>query len=84
MGIFSKKLTMVGNKLLWNLRKARNVTIPDGVREIEERWFMNSEIESVTIPASVTTIGNEAFRDCKRLLKVMFEKRSSAKKAKKN
>lgn len=84
MGVFSKKLTMVGNKLLWDLRKARNVVIPDGVREVEERWFMNSEIESVTIPASVTTIGNEAFRDCKRLLKVVFEKRSTAKTIREN
>lgn len=41
--------------------------IPDGVREIGEQWFKNSDIESITIPASVTNLKQEAFCDCKKL-----------------
>lgn len=35
-------------------------------------WFMDSEVESVTIPASAIVIGKEAFRNCKNLKRVTF------------
>lgn len=57
--------TMVGNELLREFRKQKDVVIPDGVETIGERWFMNSKIQSVTIPASVQRIEREAFRGCK-------------------
>lgn len=41
---------------------------------------MKSEVESVTIPTSVTAIGNEAFRDCKNLRRVTFAEGSQLKK----
>ena len=34
---------------------------------------MNSEVESVTIPAGVTAIGKEAFCGCKNLKEVVFK-----------
>lgn len=39
---------------------------------IGERWFMNSQIESVMIPASVRRIETEAFRGCQLLKSVKF------------
>lgn len=44
---------MVGDKLLRDLRKQKDLAIPDGTREIGERWFQYSEIESVIIPKSM-------------------------------
>ena len=37
---------------------------------------MNSDIESITIPASVREIGTGAFYNCKNLRKVTFEEKS--------
>lgn len=47
----------VDGKPLWELRRQRNVVIPEGTQEIGAQWFMNSNLESVEIPASVTVIG---------------------------
>lgn len=48
------------------------MVIPEGVQEIGDQWFKNAEIESVTIPASVTVIGKEAFSGCNNLKQVVF------------
>ena len=56
--------TTVGGRPLWDLRALRDVEIPAGVEVIGDRWFVCSQIESVTIPASVREIGAEAFCDC--------------------
>ena len=56
--------TMVGGTYLKKLRRLRDVTIQDGVQKIGEQWFMNSAVESVTVPASVREIGKEAFCRC--------------------
>ena len=42
-------------------------------------WFKNSEIESVTIPASVIAIRTEAFCNCKNLKNINFAPRSQLK-----
>lgn len=56
--------------------KVKNVVIEDGITVIETSLFRESDIESVTIPASVTEITGWTFADCKKLKKVHFEKRS--------
>ncbi len=44
---------------------ARNVTIPYGVKTIEQGVFRNcSNLINITIPDSVTSIGEEAFSNC--------------------
>ena len=58
---------MVGDRLLRDLRRQKDVVIPDGIREIGERWLQYSEIESVAIPKSVTDIGYCVFCNCDRL-----------------
>ena len=65
--ILPARSTMVGNKFLWDLRKLRDVVIPEGVQEIGEQWFRDTEVESVIIPASAKKIGNWAFWACTRL-----------------
>ena len=43
---------------------------------IGEQWFKNTKIESVTIPASVTVVGKEAFSCCKKLKRVELAENS--------
>ena len=71
---------VVGDQLLRDLRGQKDVAIPDGVERIGERWFVNSKVESVTVPASVTAIEKEAFCDCKCLRRVIFALGSKLKK----
>lgn len=61
LAILPARSTMVGDRFLWGLRRMKNVVLSEGVREIGERWFMNSGVESVMIPVSVTEVGKEAF-----------------------
>ena len=67
---------MVGDQFLWDLRRVKNVVIPEGVQEIGERWFKNSKIKSVTISTSVAVIEKEAFCHCNDLECVTFAKGS--------
>ena len=48
------------------------VTIPNGVTEIGDYAFSDSDITSVTIPDSVKAIGSEAFYGCSSLESVTF------------
>ena len=50
--------------------------IPEGTTAIPAGAFRGSNIESIVIPATVTTIGANAFADCARLSSVKFEKGS--------
>lgn len=56
MAILPARSTMVGDVLLWDLRRQKHVEIPEGVRRIGREWFKNSEIESVALPASVMEV----------------------------
>lgn len=47
-----------------------DVTIPEGVKTIHESAFFSAAISSVHIPESVTSIGSQAFEDCKNLKSV--------------
>ena len=54
------------------LAKTGDYVIPDGVEEIPTRLFANSYISRVTIPSSVTRIGERAFYSSKNLLGITF------------
>lgn len=58
----------------------KNVAIPEGTEEIGNRWFYDSEIESVIVPASVAEIGAYAFCECGHLRRVTFVPGSKLKK----
>lgn len=39
-----------------HLRAQKDIVLPDGIQILGEQWFKNSEIQSVTIPASMREI----------------------------
>lgn len=51
----------------------RRITIPDGTERICSYWFWGSEVESFTVPASVSEIGVDAFCGCRKLKKLVFK-----------
>ena len=55
------------------MAKTGTFRIPAGVTEIPEAAFAGSSISKVIIPAQVTTIGREAFKDNANLTSVVFE-----------
>lgn len=52
------------------------LTIPAGAAVIPAGAFKGSQIKSIVIPASVTTIGANAFADCAELESITFERGS--------
>ena len=76
VAILPKNPVMLGDVSLWSLRALRYVVIPDGTKIIGSYWFENSSIESITIPASVGTLGTEAFYNYKNLKRVDVEPKS--------
>ena len=50
-----------------------SVTLTDNVKTISEFMFAGRPIQQLTIPGSVTFIGNNAFDDCTTLSRVTFE-----------
>lgn len=44
--------------------------LPDGITKIQEGTFSESLIRTITIPETVTTIGEQAFLDCTNLEKI--------------
>lgn len=58
----------------WDQYKSliRSVVIEDGIQGIDESAFQSLSMESVTIPASVTSIYKDAFANCHELETVTF------------
>ena len=76
VAIISASQKANGYTFFTNLRKQKNVVIPEGVQVFGEQWFKNSKIESIIVPSSVKEIGPSAFCDCKNLTKVIFAEHS--------
>ena len=55
----------------------KDVVIPEGIEKIKSKWFTESSLTSITIPASVREIQAGAFYSCRGLAKVEFEQPGS-------
>ena len=53
--------------------KITSVVFLGKIKRIDDGAFENSNIESITIPGTVESIGNDAFRRCTKLKKVIIE-----------
>ncbi len=62
--------TNVYHNLYLNGELVTNLVIPDGTTEIKDYAFAYGNFKSVTIPGSVTSIGNGAFEDCANLTSI--------------
>jgi len=52
---------------------SESIIIPYGVKEIESGAFLYEEtLKSVSLPATLTSIADEAFRDCKKLTEFTY------------
>lgn len=60
-------VTKIADNVFENNEKLKRVILLDGMLEIGYRAFYDSDIESITIPNSVTTIGAQAFANCQKL-----------------
>ena len=58
-------------------RGVKQYVIPDGVVAISDGAFCGAELESVTIPESVSYIGKCCFRDCQQLKEIILPPRLS-------
>lgn len=52
---------------------AKEVILPEGLKEISDLSFIGADFTDITIPASVTSIGSGAFADCQNLTDVYYE-----------
>ena len=57
--------------------QSTTITLGGQVGKIPEFMFASLPLTSITIPATVTEIGNDAFTDCKSLSSVVFEASST-------
>ena len=65
---YSSPLYYAGNLHIENAHD--DIVIPDGVKYIPAGTFRATAIVSVSIPESVTSIGEEAFKDCANLITI--------------
>ena len=61
---------IIDNVLIKYLGDEETVEIPFGIKVIGQNAFYNSNVKSVVIPNSVTTIAANAFMQCKQLEKI--------------
>ena len=57
---------------VWDLRRAKNLVLPDDIELVGSCWFWGSGVERVEIPASVEKIGACAFYNCGKLGELVF------------
>lgn len=67
-------VTIGNHVLIYYSGEDTDVVVPDGVLQIADAFYGNTEIESVKLPDSVEYISDHAFYGCEELLKVNIPK----------
>ena len=63
---------LYAKEFLFDGFEGRSFSVPDGVQEIGAFGFVNSELESITLPNSLRKIGEDAFYKCSKLKRVVI------------
>ena len=73
-------IKVVNNEIVSSVAsEVRSLAIPEGITAIKERaFFGNTTIDEIVFPASLSSIGNEAFDHCQHLKTVDLSKTSVA------
>ena len=72
---WQKKVLYIGNYLIEAKVTIEECTIKEGTIAIADYAFSGSSLTSITIPESVTSIGEYAFRDCSSLINIIIPDR---------
>lgn len=65
-----KGTLIIGEAAFAGNRSIRHVTLPRGLTQIDDRAFLESNLESITLNASLQSIGAKAFSLCLKLEKI--------------
>ena len=77
-GVYASYGHLIKEMQLRGLLESDEVVLPDGMKEIPKEAFLGSDsIRKVIIPASVDSIGREAFSCCEKLEQVEFREGSN-------
>ena len=68
IGLIKSKIRLPVNLIDSDGNEIKEYVVPDGVKNIGASAFYNTNLTSVTIPSSVTSIDNSAFGSCKNLV----------------
>lgn len=70
--IEGKPVVQIGYSAFADASDITKVTIPEGIRDIDNAAFMGCGIKEITIPSTVKRIGGAAFRNCPSLETVII------------
>lgn len=65
-------ITDTSHSFMTNQQKISNLVIPDGKTSINQYAFYGCDFTSLTLPTSLTSIGNAAFRECRVLTNINY------------
>ncbi|MBR5592617.1 MAG: leucine-rich repeat protein, partial [Bacteroidaceae bacterium] len=65
--VVEEGITHIGNSAFRGFEVAKSVSLPNTVISIGERAFSGNALTSITLPANLETIGNNAFYICRNL-----------------
>ena len=71
-------VTSIGQCAFYSCSHLKAVTLPSSLTEIKNNAFQSTNLNGIIIPASVTNIGDWAFRDCYSLANIRIEDSSNA------
>lgn len=57
-------ITGIGNEVFMNFTSVTAITLPESLKTIGDRAFMNTRMTTLNIPDGVTDIGTNAFKHC--------------------
>lgn len=70
------RLTSIGTSAFYGLSTLKSISLPESLVSIGTGAFYGTGLVNVIVPASVTTVGGEAFRLCADLEEVIFPEAS--------
>ncbi len=64
---FPKNLTEIAQSAFGNCKNIKSIDLPYGVKTIKNHAFVGCSLDRVSIPSSVTSVGNYLFQDCSKV-----------------